>query len=190
MRSFRLANKIKPRKTYDRNFSRTDLVPFIVRPCLLRTHVSPLHLDLQRYLALGCPMEPQISASKTWRRAAAWLMLVAILMRVGVPQGWMPNAQAFTSGAPIVICTSTGQLQIVLDENGNPAPSGEQDDASAQHQPCAFSVLAGLSLPLGSFVLALPTNDTHTSAHYAPDAPTIARRVRPTEARGPPPSTI
>ena len=120
-------------------------------------------------------------------RLSTVLMLVALLMRATVPQGWMPNVDAFADGSPIIICSSTGQAHILVGEDGQPLPAGQQDQDAAAHQPpCAFSAIAGLSLPLGSFILTLPSSHAFEHAMADARAPAVARRLSPAEARGPP----
>lgn len=82
------------------------------------------------------------------RRASAHFISLAIIawalvMRVLIPQGWMPVETS--DGWRITICTGSGPMQ--MDMPGMAAMkamhhrSGDQDHGSSDH-PCAFSGLA------------------------------------------------
>ena len=127
------------------------------------------------------------TANSLPRRLAAWLMLFAVLVRVAIPTGWMPNLQGLSSGALIVICSAQGLHSLELDASGKAMPAGGGEKrAGVAHQDCAFSGLANLSLPVPSVLPGIAR--TVHQLHFA----TI--RVRPNfirlegagDARGPP----
>jgi hypothetical protein len=89
-----------------------------------------------------------------------WLALFAVIARALLPDGWMPNRSS--SGAPIVMCTSTGIEYIVLDENGKPVEGKPQK----HNDICPFTGLTHLAPP-------------KTSAVLMPDPALEARRITP-----------
>jgi hypothetical protein len=117
-------------------------------------------------------------------RLASALMLMALIVRAALPQGWMPAGDsASASGASFTICTVTGPLQLKLDQEGNPVP--DSPDGTA-HQPCAFAALASLSAPADSQAISPP--QLHESA-YRPPASQLAPEKPshgPSGARAPP----
>lgn len=125
----------------------------------------------------------------SFRHVSAWLMLLALLLRLPAPQGWMPNVTGGGIGAFIVICSVHGQMTVQLDANGHPVPVSpdEESNKGSSQPPCSFAGLGGLGG-------ALPDGQQIGQLSLAGDAPVsiltaavaLSRRDGPTEARGPP----
>lgn len=106
------------------------------------------------------------------QRLALAMIACALLVRVLIPQGWMPAQTA--DGWQITICTGTGPMQMEMPASmasamkGMHHGSGDQDHNASDH-PCAFSSLAMaldepplpvLDLPkmtVGAWLTGLPT---------------------------------
>jgi hypothetical protein len=95
---------------------------------------------------------------KPWQHLALLLVGCALLLRVAVPAGWMPQANA--TGVTLSWCVDSGlsgpaafseAKALLAKAIGKPAPAGHQKGAD---QPCAFAMAA---LPLAfSAAPALP----------------------------------
>ena len=119
---------------------------------------------------------------------ASVLMLVALILRGALPQGWMPvGDRSSATGTAFVICSVTGPLQLTLDQDGQPVPDSPADDTA--HQPCAFASLASLSTPSDGQAIPAPQFHGHASrlpaSHPAPDTAAFG----PSRARAPPASS-
>ena len=81
----------------------------------------------------------------------------ALMLRILIPAGWMPIADAH--GLRIVLCGGTGPVEAQVDhaaEGHHPAAHHKKSDDRTSHtdQPCAF---AGMALPwTGTDLAALP----------------------------------
>lgn len=74
------------------------------------------------------------------RRAACWLALLAVLLRVLVPAGFMPAPAAAGTPLALVLCTGQGIVTALVDATGAAVPL--QDDGagkSADRHPCPFA---------------------------------------------------
>ncbi|WP_232476273.1 hypothetical protein [Flavisphingomonas formosensis] len=118
------------------------------------------------------------------------LIICALLMRMLVPQGWMPVDTA--DGLRITICTGAGPVQIELPRqsaasDGTHHRTGDQGHGAAE-MPCAFSGLAlALDTPsLPGFVAPIVTLLPWLAG--APGFVTIGRGLAapPPPATGPP----
>lgn len=109
------------------------------------------------------------------------LLLVALVLRAGIPDGWMPNL-AGAGEAPLVICTGAGPLSVR-------APAGHPPDK--QHPPghtavCAFAGVG--SAPPAPMLDVAPMRFValeRLEPAAARDAPAKPWRRGPS-ARGPP----
>lgn len=112
------------------------------------------------------------------RQWVVHVLLLALMLRVIVPAGYMPDFSAASDGMfKVVICTANGMQTVSLDEDGQPVP-----DQSTGHvdQPCAFSGLAAV---------ALPTAETFEPISLTFEAAVLARHSEPelpVSVRGPP----
>lgn len=125
----------------------------------------------------------------SFRHVSAWLMLLALLLRLPAPQGWMPNVTGGGTGAFIVICSVHGQMTVQLDANGHPVPVNpdEESNKGSSQPPCAFAGLGGLGGALPEpHQIALPTLAGNAPDSFLTAAVALSRRDGPTEARGPP----
>lgn len=116
------------------------------------------------------------------RPVAAYMLLLAMLVRGLVPAGWMP---ASSGGAPLAICTLHG-LQIV-DTAPKGQPSPQRDTAPAAHDICPFAAAAHLTLGPAAPAAPLPQVMAYAPAPSASLGGAIAREVSLVHgARAPP----
>jgi hypothetical protein len=80
---------------------------------------------------------------RNFRSVTVQLALAAMLLRALLPAGWMPSAEA---GAPLVICTMHGAMQIA------PEPAKHK----AAGEICPFAAAAALAPAGKPPALALP----------------------------------
>ncbi len=123
------------------------------------------------------------------RRVSAWLMLLALVLRLPAPEGWMPNFAGSGNGSFIVICSVHGQMTVQLDANGHPVPVNpdEKSDEGSSQPPCAFAGLGGLGGALPEpLLIALPTLAGNAPSAFLTAAVALPRRDGPNAARGPP----
>jgi hypothetical protein len=125
----------------------------------------------------------------SFRHVSAWLMLLALVLRLPAPQGWMPNVSGGGTGAFIVICSVHGQMTVQLDANGYPVsvnPDEEPSQGTSQ-PPCAFAGLGGLgAAPPTPIVVAAPEFAGEATLSVSVTAPAVKRRDGSIGARGPP----
>jgi hypothetical protein len=118
------------------------------------------------------------------RFALFWLLAAAaLLLRAGLPAGWMP--QASESGIRIALCTGDGAVMATLGDDGKvhkdaPAPQ-------APHDPCPFGLaLAAADVPVAPLFAILPPAPVAAPPMALAEAEKrIRRSIRP-PARGPP----
>jgi len=112
---------------------------------------------------------------------AVWLiaLLCAMSVRFLCPPGWMPNPQAASGGAWLVICTGHGPLST---NDGAPAKS---HSGAADH--CAFAGLAhALPPPAPASPPPQVAAEPAASVRVHEDASPRLDRWRAQAARGPP----
>jgi len=116
-------------------------------------------------------------------RLRAWLLIAAvILLRAGLPTGWMPVHDA--EGIRVALCTSAGPAFITLTRNGE---SQEHGPGQAS-DPCPFGLLttqAGDVPPPLSWAVA-PIAPRLVMAPLPDAAARVIRRTALPPARGPP----
>jgi hypothetical protein len=125
----------------------------------------------------------------SFRHVSAWLMLLALVLRLPAPQGWMPNVSGGGTGAFIVICSVHGQMTVQLDANGHPVPVNpdEESNKGSSQPPCAFAGLGGLgAAPPTPIVVAAPELAGDATRSFSATAPVLQRRDGSIGARGPP----
>lgn len=117
------------------------------------------------------------------KHLACVLMLLAIVLRSAVPQGWMPVAGEDGGFGTYAICSANGVLPGAPDGDG--APGKQAPDTGTVHPPCAFAGMAALSPHAGTadvpapslvtFDVAIPVLLTHhgkrVTGAAAPRAP-------------------
>ena len=114
-------------------------------------------------------------------RFAAWLMLLAIAVRVLIPQGWMPTKSSDSEGFSLAICSVNGTYKLAGGEHAPPA-----DHDSQSNPMCPYALLGALSSSAEA-PAALPPQVQSLSAQPAwTDAPTARWRVHTFGARSPP----
>ena len=110
------------------------------------------------------------------------LTLIALLVGAAMPVGFMPNPDGLGSGAPIVICTGHGPINVASDDHGKPAnPAGTHTDI------CVFAAAAMAATPVAAPALRAPYAITRSPAHKQNTrAVILATRYRLQAARAPP----
>lgn len=120
-----------------------------------------------------------------------WLLLLfacAMLVRVLIPTGWMPIADA--QGFHIVLCSGAGPMTPAANVSLDHAMAGMHHDPSPEHHsqgpehPCAF---AGVTAAIEAPTLAAPLPPVRTRATPAPTRALIT--VGHGLAAPPPPQT-
>ncbi|MDG2003988.1 MAG: DUF2946 family protein [Novosphingobium sp.] len=122
-------------------------------------------------------------------RPAVWLLIVAaLLLRAGIPVGWMPVAG--DDGLRFMLCSGSGPVEIakVPGEAHHEHHQDHQNHEEAGHEPCPFGLALGKSFNL----LAPPVPALLPAALAALVSPMLPaaryaerRNLRP-PARGPP----
>jgi hypothetical protein len=117
---------------------------------------------------------------------AAWLVAMALMMKMLVPAGFMPSA---TGGFMTVqLCTGMGPQTVTMALPGKAGEHDGQDQHGKVDQPCAFSGLAAPTLAAADAVLLAAAIAFILAAAFMPAAPPMAVRrafLRP-PLRGPP----
>jgi hypothetical protein len=120
------------------------------------------------------------------RHLASVLMLLALVLRAAVPQGWMPSADSTDLAGSFTICSISGATRIALDAEGNPVPADPEEAQS--HPPCAFATLAHLSPPSGGAPVLAPHASAAFAVAFSVSSPVTKARSYTAGARAPPPS--
>jgi hypothetical protein len=132
-------------------------------------------------------MDDLMNRRGSFVRLSAWLMLLALAVRLASPQGWMPDLKGVAEGSSIVICSVSGPLTVHLDADGNPVPGDHDDQGQGSSQPpCSFSLLSSLVEPAAADIvptLAVSLNEVQAART---DVIAVKRRVQPFGARSPP----
>ncbi|MBR9651290.1 DUF2946 family protein [Thalassovita aquimarina] len=79
------------------------------------------------------------------RLVLSLLLLVAVMVRATVPDGYMV-AQNAETGFEIVICTDGGMATLFVDEAGNPVESDQHDQEPGETCPFALAATALLAV--------------------------------------------
>ena len=77
-----------------------------------------------------------------YRLIAANIVLLAILLRALVPDGWMPNPDGPFSGTPILICSGHGPLIQMGGKGGDPLGQTRH-----KGEICSFAAFASPAIP-------------------------------------------
>ena len=117
------------------------------------------------------------------RRTFTSLLLLALLLRVAVPVGFMLTpSSADAHGLTLVICTAHGQQTMTLEDDGDPVSPASK----AGHETCPFaaSALPGLT----SDVMQLSTSVEFAAVTYTLAKIQFSLTPHPgaASARGPP----
>lgn len=90
-------------------------------------------------------MRTKVENKTAWSHIAISLALIALMLRVLVPPGFMIPNQADQRGFAIVLCTAQGAQTIELDQDApsKDAPAPTRNDK----HPCAFSAPAQALTP-------------------------------------------
>ena len=141
-----------------------------------------------------------LTSRVSWLRAVATVMLVAMLVRAAVPDGWMITPAEAGTGFTIELCSGR---TVVLDPvsrkvtglQGDAAPEQPTDsgpdgehDAPAQMAPCPYAVSALMTQAAPGFAFDAPILPRGNDRTLPPlRAPPVARTITaPLPARGPP----
>lgn len=91
------------------------------------------------------------------------LAILAIAVRVMIPQGFMSATPGQATASPVVLCSADGLRTAYLDADGDlvGAPDGDKTPASDDHD-CVFALAGGVLGPaigaqLGGRLVVLPT---------------------------------
>lgn len=121
------------------------------------------------------------------RHLLTCLLTIALCLRFMIPAGFMPVAAANPDSGlfAVVICTGSGPVTQLLDEEGKPLPDlPEQGDYGA----CAYGAAVTAPVPtLTSYVPSAPLfreAELVQGTHAAPWR--VSRHELPEPARGPP----
>ena len=149
--------------------------------------MTVLPLDPQGFLGFAWDMDEQMNRRGRFTRPTAWLMLLALAVRLASPQGWMPDLKGIAEGSSIVICSAYGPQIVQLDADGQPVPGDHDDQGQGTSQPpCSFSLLSGLIGPEAASVVPPATVSYNVLALARTDVIAVKRRVQPFGARSPP----
>jgi len=120
------------------------------------------------------------------RRLFGALLFVVLLVRVAVPPGFMPTSTE--NGIVISICTGTGPLETVIDDDRYAPLSKKKQQHEAKHE-CEFAAAAGggLILPaVTGLAQALPLAPVPTLGAVIAHLTVSRLATPPPPARGPP----
>jgi hypothetical protein len=122
-------------------------------------------------------------SSASWPRVRLTLAVLALVLKVAIPAGYMVDARA--GGAPaIVLCTAQGAVTIAAHDDHNKAPAKSTHDA-----PCAFAGHGAAFVAAEPATLALVEHAVYAPALLASVAEAVPGRglsAPPLPARGPP----
>lgn len=110
------------------------------------------------------------------------LLLIAVLVRFVVPDGYMPTVTE-AGTYQIVICTSDGTAKLTIDANGNPVEhsDGEQNDI------CPFAIsVAAIVAPEQPLPVLVRAVTTRRATWPATDQLILDANLSPSVARAPP----
>lgn len=129
-------------------------------------------------------------AFSAWRHVCLTLALLAVVMKVAVPAGFMVAPQSSGLPFPIVLCTSQGMVKV---EAGGALPGQEEPDQSpgqdAHDKPCLFAGHGVAAEPPTVAQAAAPVFAPYAPAHSTTPPGLIPGRGLtgpPLPARGPP----
>ena len=120
------------------------------------------------------------------RALAAWLVALALLMKVLVPTGYMLGTSA--GSITVELCSGYGPMKMAMPMPGMAHHQGDKSDHGKAEQPCAFSGLSAPSLAAADpILLALALAFIIATAFRAPTPVRIQARafLRP-PTTGPP----
>lgn len=123
-----------------------------------------------------------------WRRVALFLVACALLFRIAVPAGWMP--QAYAQGVTLAWCSGMGdaapaeaRVLIAKALGGQDAPKHKP----ASDQPCAFAAAAHPIAQVAPAPLPMPAAHAPVAVHpVLPAFPGRGLVAPPPFATGPP----
>jgi hypothetical protein len=133
------------------------------------------------------PLTARIRHATQARRVFALLLLCVLAIRVAIPTGFMPVADAH--GITISFCTAQGAVKSFLPNSQREAGHGHHGPAAA---PCAFAIGLGSPLldPSGPAWLGTPASTFDPPPPSAMADMTVHRLAAPPPpAQGPPQRT-
>ena len=82
--------------------------------------------------------------NSVWRDRAAWIIVVALIVRGLIPLGFMPDTSRKSAGFfPLVICTGHGAATLLFKQLEGKTDPGKHQNDDSQHEGksfCAYSV--------------------------------------------------
>ncbi|MDP5278754.1 hypothetical protein Q9Q95_07450 [Sphingomonas sp. DG1-23] len=124
-----------------------------------------------------------------WPHLALLLVGCALLLRIAVPAGWMPQANA--TGVTLSWCADSGasgpaalrEARMLLAKAiGKQAPAGHEDP----DPPCAFAMAASPLVFAAPLALPLPQRRPEPVRHIRETTPGRGLAAPPARATGPP----
>ena len=122
-------------------------------------------------------------------RLAMTLAMLAVVIRVLVPAGFMVAPGSEAGGSRIVICSGQGAVEVLVDEAGHriKAPANHGQDKAGDHA-CAFASVATASLSPEQLLLSAPAAyvDLVTTPKFLAQRPGLGLAAPPPPKTGPP----
>jgi hypothetical protein len=81
-------------------------------------------------------------------RLAITMAMLAVMIRVLVPAGFMVAPGSEAGGSRIVICSPQGAVEVLIDSSGNRVkpPADDHGKSKVGEHPCAFATVATATL--------------------------------------------
>ncbi len=122
-------------------------------------------------------------------RLAMTMAMLAVLIRVLIPSGYMVSPNIEAGGSKIVICSPKGAIEVLVDASGQriKAPTNHDKGKVGEH-PCAFSVATTASLSGDMALVSAPAAyvDLEAAASTPIIRPGLGLAAPPPPKTGPP----
>lgn len=81
-------------------------------------------------------------------RLAITMAMLAVMIRVLIPAGFMVATGSEAGGSRIVICSPQGAVEVLIDSSGNRVkpPAEDHGKSKVGEHPCAFATVATATL--------------------------------------------
>jgi hypothetical protein len=128
----------------------------------------------------------RVTGMSPFRLRALWLLAaLVLLLRAGVPPGWMPQAEG--GELRVALCSGSGPIELILGADGT--YHRETPSRPARHDPCPFGLATPQALDLASAVAIEPPAYAAAPEPAPPAqraAPARSHRALRPPSRGPP----
>lgn len=120
------------------------------------------------------------------RALALWIFTCALLLRILIPAGWMPDT-GIDGRVRITLCTSTGLVEAYVDRDGTLLDKSSKSEPRTD-QPCSFAALGIAVDPPMPAAIAIPLLVPTHFGVMRPSAVAVGRGLAapPPPAIGPP----